>query len=144
MSFEGNRGKSVFVYQSLLLKTSWAIISSALIFLITMKKNPSNTAICIAAAAILLTACSGGGGYFQDDGPPSGFFANFSRNMCSACSSGLLNSQHTRPSANMFLHLSIDLLSRPESFRLSLHIDDMGTARTGLLMPSSLIASSVV
>ncbi len=76
MSFGGDRGKSVLVYQSLLLKISWAIISPALIFLITMKKNPFNTAICIAAAAILLAACSGGGGYFQDDGPPSGFFAN--------------------------------------------------------------------
>ncbi len=49
----------------------------------------------------------------------SGFLANFLPRKCTACSNGRLNSQQMRPSANIFLQRSTDLLSMPNSLRLS-------------------------
>ena len=74
----------------------------------------------------------------------SGFLANFWRSIFSAALRFRLNSQQTNPKANMFLQRSMALLSRPESFRLSLHIEDMGTSRTSCLIPNSSNALFVV
>ena len=64
--------------------------------------------------------------------------------MFSAASRLRLKSQQTNPNANIFLQRSIALLSSPESFRLSLHIDEIGTSSTSCLTPNSSNGLSVV
>ena len=44
----------------------------------------------------------------------------------------------------MFLQRSADLLSSPESFRLSLHMEEMGTSSTSCFMPNSSKGLSVL
>ena len=77
------------------------------------------------------------------DSAIAGFFANFSRRNVSAMFISLLKSQHTKPSANMFLHFRIDLLSIPLSARQSFTICDIEAAITSCLIPISSIGFSV-
>lgn len=55
-----------------------------------------------------------------------GLLANFSRMKSSAIFRSRLNSQHTRPTANILRHFSMDLLSIPVSARQSFTIFEMG------------------
>ena len=74
----------------------------------------------------------------------AGFLANFSRRKFSAMVKSRLNNQHTKPSANMLRHFSIDLLSMPESAKQSFTICEIGAAITSFLIPISSIGLSVL